>query len=173
MHDCYTPRPSHVTKEGRHLGEERWTGRSSLRRFVRLIVYGRCLQRCIVMLEPKRMRGKHPAAYVKWIWIAPTHFSTPFFSSASCAVPVAAVALRLCRSPSLYVLETMEPRVNTAYFGLTFGVQCAMTLYCEQRYASIDVVQRHARTPRWLERRIVNPPLTVYIVRVRKHTVYT
>ena len=95
MQDCYKPRPSHVMKEGRHRGEERWTGRSSLRRFVRLIVYGRCLQRCIVI------------------------------SSASCAVPVAAAAvvLRLCRSPSLHVLEKVEPRVNTAYFGLTFGEQ--------------------------------------------------
>ena len=44
-----------------------------------------------------------------------------------------------CRSPPLHVLETMEPRVNTVYFGLTFGVQCARMLYCEQRYASIGV----------------------------------
>ena len=51
----------------------------------------------------------------------------PFFSSASYAVAVAAaaVALRLCRSPSLNVLEKVEPRMNTAYFGLTFGVQCS------------------------------------------------
>ena len=158
MQDCYKPRPSHVSKEGRHRGEERWMRRSSLRQFVRLIVYGRCLQRCIVMLEPKRMRGEHRAAYAKWIWIAPTHFSTPFFSSASCTVPVAAAAvgLRLCRSPSLQVLKTVESRVNTTYFGLTFGVQCARTLYCEQYYASIGVAQRHARTPCWLS--IVNPP---------------
>ena len=39
------------------------------------------------------------------------------------------------------------------------AVQCARTLYCEQRYASIGVAQQHTRTPRWLECRIVNPPL--------------
>ena len=85
----------------------------------------------------------------------------PFFSSASYAVPVAtaAVALRLCRSPSLHVLEQVGPCVNTAYFGLTFDVQCATTLYCEQCYASIGIAQCHARSPRWLERRIMNPPL--------------
>ena len=58
MQDCCKPHPSHVMKEGRHRGEERWMRRSLLRWLVHLIVYGRCLQRCNVMLEPKRMRGK-------------------------------------------------------------------------------------------------------------------
>ena len=91
----------------------------------------------------------------------PNSSQTLFFSSASCAVPVAVAAetLHLCRSPSLHVLEKVQHHVNTTYFGLTFGVQCARTLYCEQRYASIGVAQCHARTPRWLERRIVNPLL--------------
>ena len=39
-------------------------------------------------------------------------------------------------------------REYRAYFGLTFGVQCARTLYCEQHYASIGVrnatLGRHA-----------------------------
>ena len=34
MQDYNKPCPGHVMKEGRHRGEERWTG-SSLRRFVR------------------------------------------------------------------------------------------------------------------------------------------
>ena len=133
MQDCYKPRPSHVMKEGRHRGEERWTGRSSLRRFVHLIVYGRCLQRCIVI------------------------------SSASCAVPVAAAAvvLRLCRSPSLPFSITArvgEGGASREYRLLWIDVRRTGTLYCEQRYASVGVAQRHARMPRWLERRIVNPP---------------
>ena len=116
MQDCNKPRPSHVMKEGRHRGEERWTG-SLLRRFVRCSASSS--SRC-------------------------SSSSVPFAITAHC---------------TLHVLEKVESRVNTAYFGLMFGVQFARTLYCEQRYASIGVAQCHARTPRWLERRIVNPPL--------------
>ena len=52
-----------------------------------------------------------------------------------------------------------EGGASREYRLLWIDVRRTGTLYCEQRYASVGVAQRHARTPRWLERRIVNPPL--------------
>ena len=51
-----------------------------------------------------------------------------------------------------------EGGASREYRLLWIDVRRTGTLYCEQRYASVGVAQRHARTPRWLERRIVNPP---------------
>ena len=41
--------------------------------------------------------------------------------------------------------------VPREYRLLWIDVRRTGTLYCEQRYASVGVAQRHARTPRWLD----------------------
>ena len=67
-----------------------------------------------------------------------------------------------------------EGGASREYRLLWIDVRCAGTLYCEQRYASIGVAQCHARTPRWLERNIVNPPLertsSVPLIAQRTHS---